>query len=534
MKYYKDICSEIFSLHEKAENYKSRLGKKGVFEQTRQNKRFYFGDQWFGAKTGSNRPLVRHNIIKRIGDYKTAAIGGENIKFVFSPVGISSALQSNEQRILTDEIIGGKRNAFDKISDAEILLCAKAISQYFSVCSKRIHLEDICNQALKNSYISGSGIVYIYWDNDIKTGLFADNKRKVPIMGDIQAEVIDIENVDFADPNNDDVQSQDYIIISSRVPVLELIREAKRNKVPHYQIENIKPDDERLSEEADYSKKATVLTKLYKVYDENGGYSVKAIRVCKGAIIRPEWDIGLKIYPIAKFNWEQNGTAYGESEITNLIPNQIAINRMLTASVWSVMMTGMPIMLVNGDVITEPITNSPGQIISFSGSSEDFERCVKYINPPQFSNNFNELTTSLIENTLSASGATDAALGTVIAQNTSAINAVKESARLPLNFLKKRYLSFLEDIAKIILEFMLNMYGSRPIGVKQQDTIWYFPFEAKRYKDLSFVCEATVENTQKVDIEALTNELNKLENSEKLAISEALKTEDKEFTEAKL
>ena len=44
---------------------------------------------------------------------------------------------------------------------------------------------------------------------------------------------------------------------------------------------------------------------------------------------------------------------------------------MSTASVWAVMMMGMPMVVVNRDVITQPITNDPGQIIEVNGGMEE-------------------------------------------------------------------------------------------------------------------------------------------------------------------
>ena len=526
LKLYEDICKEIFLQHEQAENYKCSIGKKGLYEQSKQNRRFYMGDQWYGAKCGSDRPLVRHNVIKRIGDYKTAIVGGEDFRATFHPIGVPSINLKKQQDNLYKEFYSGQRKGFDKISNAEIHLAAKAISEYFNTCAKRLNLDDICNTALKNAYISGTGVVYAYWDCNIKTGLFADDKRTVPIMGDIAAEVIDIENVDFSDPTEENVQNQEYIIISSRKTVGELIREAKANGVSREQIGNIKPDNEYCETEAYYSQKATVLTKFYKVYSGDD-FTIKAIKVCKNAIIKPEWDTCLKRYPIAKFNWDSEMNGYGESEITNLIPNQIAINRMLTATVWSVMMMGMPIMLVNGDVITEAVTNNPGQIISFSGNENEFDKSIKYIEPPHFSGDLNNITNNVIEKTLSLAGATDAALGTIKAQNSSAINAVKESARLPLTLTKKRYNSFLEDIAKIFLEFMINMYGSRPLYQKNNSgDVWYFPFEADRYKNLSFVCETSIETATSEEIKLIAEELESLDKKSKEELVGVLSNEE--------
>ena len=527
MKYYRYVCTEIFSQHENAEDYKCGIGKKGLYEQIKQNKRFYNGDQWYGAKCGNDKPLVRHNVIKRIADYKTAVIGADQLKVEFAPIGISVINEKDVKSNIYKDIISGKKHSFSKLSNIEISLATDAISQYFNICIKRLNLDEICNQALKNAYISGSGIVYAYWDCNLKTGLFADDNKKIPIMGDVAAEVINIENVDFSDPTLENVQDQEYIIISSRKTVGELIREAKANGASREQLANIKPDNEYCDDEAYYTEKATVLTKFYKVYNGDE-FTIKAIRVCKNAIIKPEWDIGIKRYPIAKFNWENEMAAYGESEITNLIPNQIAINRMLTASVWSVMMMGMPIMMVNGDIITEPVTNNPGQIISFCGNSDEFDKAIKYVEPPKFTGEIDNITNGIIDKTLSLSGATDAALGTIKAQNTSAINAVKESARLPLNLIKKRYITFIEDVANIFLEFLLNMYGKRPIAQKTKDgDVWYFPFDSNRYKNLKFICEATVESNTNENIKKIADELDGLNKQEKQALVEEMQKQEK-------
>ena len=512
MKYYKDICSEIFSQHEKSVDYKNSFGKKGLFEQTKLNRYFYSGDQWRGAKVGDNKPLVKYNI-KRIGEYKIAVIGGDNVKISFLPVGIGTQIKTgNDENMSYND---------KKVTNSEVVAAAKAVSNYLNTYFKKIHFENTVCKALKNAYISGCGVVYTYWDPSEKTGFFVDDKRTVEICGDIKSEVIDIENVDFYDPNNTEINEQEYIIISSRKTVASIIREAKQNKMPKEMIEQIKPDYE-YENEAFYSQKATVLTKFYKDYDKDGNYTIKAIKVCKNAIIKPEWDLKLKRYPLVVFNWEETGNIFSESEITNLIPNQIAINRMMTANTWAVMMTGMPIMLVNADAVDDAITNEPGQIIRFYGNGEDFDRSVKYITPPNFSGNFDEPISNLIQNTLNATGATDAALGTIKAQNTSAIESVKQSARLPLTIIKKRYLSFIEDIAATYLEFILNMYFSRPLIQKGKNKVEYFKFNAERYKNYSFYCEADIVSESEEKIDSVLKEIDSLDKYDKKEIKELL------------
>ena len=62
--------TEIFKEYERLRNFKLSLGEKGIYEQNIINRRFFYGDQWYGAGLSSERPLVRHNVIKRVGEYK--------------------------------------------------------------------------------------------------------------------------------------------------------------------------------------------------------------------------------------------------------------------------------------------------------------------------------------------------------------------------------------------------------------------------------------------------------------------------------
>ena len=176
--------------------FKSSMGNKGLFEQNRINERFYIGDQWYGAKCGNDRPLVRHNIIKRIGDYKISQILNHPLSVKFTVEGISTA-ENNETGNSAKEMM----NIF---------------SNYFTSSSERLNFTAISEKVLKNAYISGTGIIYTYWDSTIPTGLFADSNKKVPIKGDIGCEVLNVEDVVFGDPYNDNVQTQPYIILCSK------------------------------------------------------------------------------------------------------------------------------------------------------------------------------------------------------------------------------------------------------------------------------------------------------------------------------
>ena len=217
------------------------------------------------------------------------------------------------------------------------------------------------------------------------------------------------------------------------------------------------------------------------------GIHIFAVKVAEDFTVRTDWDIGVRLYPLSQFTWEtRDNNIYGDSEVTYLIPNQIAVNRMITASVWSEMTTGMPMMLVNGELVPEDITNDPGQIIRVWGSAEELDSAIRYINPPDFSSGYNESVEALISNTLSQSGATEAALGDTDAHNTSAIVELSTLSVQPLALLKNRYYRFIEDISIIWAEFFVKMYGKRSLKITDENGVWYFPFDSQKYRDLLF------------------------------------------------
>ncbi len=438
-------------------SYKSAIGNKGLYEQTRINERFYIGDQWHGAKCGSDRPLVRHNIIKRIGDYKMSQILSGQFSVRFSADGIDSMHSQGYE---------------SENSPSDDMM--SVLDDYFRVTSERVNLTSLIDKTLKNSYISGTGVIYTYWDSSVPTGFFADGKNTVPIRGDICCEVLNIEDIVFGDPYSESIQNQPYIILSCKRNTDEVIKDARIHGASL-------SDLSRISEEASGGK-IQVYTKLYKKYKRDGSVSVFAVKTTEKSIIQNEFDTGLSLYPLSVFRWEsKNNCAYGESEITYLIPNQIAINRMITANVWSAMTTGMPIMLVNGDTVTDKITNDPGQIIKVFGNNEDVEGAVKYLSPPSFMKDFSESIDSLINNTLTQSGANEVALGDSKADNATALATMRDSALMPLQTVKKRFHCFIEELARIWADFWICYYGSRKIKTPNNGMC---EFISERYKSL--------------------------------------------------
>lgn len=480
----------IFDEYSKAVRFKSSIGTRGLYEQNRINERFYSGDQWYGAKCGNSRPLVRYNIIKRIGDYKMSQVSLSNLFVSFSADGVANTVcRSKEVAKAKEKIAKNPDFSFYGDTDTdEINIVMSALKDYRNVTAQRVGFEALCIKALRDAYINGSSVFYTYWDSDINTGLFSDRSKTSPVKGDICCEVLNISNVYFADPYLADVQKQPYIIIASRENAESVTLQAKRYGIGDSVLSRIKYDRDG---------KVTVLTKLFKEYKSNGEYTVKCVKTVENAVIRPVFDTRLRKYPIALLRWQERGNlVYGESEITYLIPNQIAINRMITANVWSTMTTGMPLMVVNGDTVSGEITNEPGQIIKIFGSNEDVNGAVRFVSPPEC-DAFSTSITSLIENTLTQSGANEVALGDSRPDNAAALLTMQEAATMPLKLIKERYYCFIEEISRIWIDFWITQYGNRKIKIKDENGVWYMPFDTSRYSHLLLGASVEAQSAKK-------------------------------------
>ena len=473
---------QIFEEYKSCYNFKNSVGSKGIYEQSKINERFYNGDQWYGANCGNDRPLVRHNIIKRIGEYKMSQIATDSLEVSYGADGVSQAASTakgTKKRLEKLKKVSGFKG---ELSEDETNTILTALDNYYGVTARRMGFERLCGRALKNAYISGTGIVYTYWDPEIKTGIYSGIDRSTEITGDIKSEVLRVEDVYFADSYSEDVQTQPFIIISCLSDVNAVRREAEKYGADQFALRNIVPDD---------NGKVQLLTKLYKDYNEKGEITVRCVKVTEKVTVRHSFDTRLRLYPLAVFRWEErNNLMYGDTEVTYLIPNQIAINRMTTANVWASVTMGMPIMVVNGDTVTDDVTNEPGQIIKIYGSNEDVAGAVKYVAPPDCCRDFGSGIDDLIKNTLIQSGANEVALGDSRPDNASALQNMYDAATYPLKLIKNRYHYFIEEIAGIWADFWITQYGIRKIKLVLDSGCWYMPFDASRYRNLYITAQA--------------------------------------------
>ena len=422
----------IWALYEKGRNYHRRVG---IYVDTDKNYNFYNGNQWAGAKLGDVEP-VQKNFIKPIVKYKLAVIHDNLFAIHYSSQNYENpSFRETAQRY------------------------CDMLNRYAANIWERDKMDWKGRKITKAAAINDEGIVYVNWDNE----------KMVPVN-----EIIKKNDIYYGNENNDDIQSQPYILIRKRMPVSNAIYMAMKLGMSKEKTDFIIGDNDTFEESGEAAKieidnMVTVVWKLYKK-DGTVHYSIAT----RWVDIVEDTDLGIELYPIAHFCWEEKeGSARGEGEVRYLIPNQIEVNRTEVRRVLTVKYQAYPQKVVDVSKIANPQQlNTVGGILKTNGQPvDDVHKVVGTIPPAQMSPDVVKLQEDLIQMTRELAGAGDTATGLVDAENASgrAILAVQQASQAPMTEQKEGYKNFIEDLARIWLEYLIA-YSQDGINMEEEIT----------------------------------------------------------------
>lgn len=423
----------IWTLYEKGRNY-HRL--TGIYTDTDRNYRMYNGDQWGAAKLGDVEP-VQKNFIKPIVKYKNGVIHDNLYAINYSSMNFENKEFRKE---------------------------AEKICEMLNKKAARIWEKDKMDfkgrRITKDAAINDEGIVYVNYDLENQTPL---------------NEIIKKNDIYYGNENDDEIQTQPYILIRKRMPVSNAIEMALDEGLAESKIDMIIGDNDTFEESGEAAKDeldnmVTVVTKMYK---KDG--TVHFSMATRWVTIKEDKDSGLTYYPVAHFNWEEKeGSARGEGEVRFLIPNQIEVNRTEVRRVLTVKYQAYPQKILNVAKIENPnAANQVGGIIKVKGGSsvDDVSKIVSTLPPAQMSPDVKQLQEDLINVTRDLAGAGDIATGQVNPEDASgrAILAVDQASKAPMTEQKESYKNFIEDLAKIWLD-MFIVYSQDGIKLEEEIT----------------------------------------------------------------
>ena len=422
----------IWALYEKGRNYHRQTG---VYVDTDRNYKFYNGDQWSGAKLGDVEP-VQKNFIKPIVKYKISVIHDNLYAINYSSLNFENRdFYRTSQRY------------------------CEMLNRYAMRVWEKDKMDFKGRRVTKDSAINDEGIIYVNF-----------NKENMEPVN----EIVKKNDIYYGNENDDDIQSQPYILIRKRMPVSNAIDLALAEGLSEEKTAFIIGDSDSFEESGEAAKLEidNMVTLVYKMYKKNG--TVHFSIATRWITITEDVDTGLSLYPIAHFNWEEKeGSARGEGEVRFLIPNQIEVNRTEVRRVISVKQQAYPQKVADVSKISNPqALNIVGGIIRTNGQPvEDVYKIVGTIPPAQMSPDVKQLQEDLINVTRDLAGAGDTATGQVNPESASgrAILAVQQASQAPMTEQKESYKNFIEDIARIWLEYLI-VYSVDGVNLEEKVT----------------------------------------------------------------
>ena len=452
----------IWALYEKGRNYHRRVG---IYVDTDRNYNMYNGNQWAGAKLGDVEP-VQKNFIKPIVKYKLAVIHDNLYAINFS----SLNFENRDFRQTADRY-------------------CEMLNRYAANIWERDKMDFKGRRVCKDAAINDEGIIYVNFDKE----------KMYPVN-----EIVKKNDIYYGNENDDDIQSQPYILIRKRMPVVNAIELALSEGLSKEKTDLIIGDSDTFEESGEAAKIEldNMVTVVYKMYKKEG--TVRFSVATRWVDIVEDADTGLSLYPIAHFCWEEKeGCARGEGEVRYLIPNQIEVNRTEVRRVLTVKYQAWPTRVVDTSRVVNPeALNRVGVTVKTNGQPvDDVAKIVTTIPPAEMSSDVVKLQEDLIQMTRDLAGAGDTATGQVNPESASgrAILAVQQASQAPMTEQKESYKNFIEDLARIWLEYLI-VHSVDGVPMEEEVTD---PTTGEEYVQIVTVPQSVLEQLQatvKIDI----------------------------------
>lgn len=409
-----------------------------LYDNVERNNDFYNGKQWGDIKAPHlDKPCV--NIIKPAINYYIAQLVSDNIS----------------TRVQIEDEMPGLAEEIGKVVQEEVA----NVMEINNMASKN-------RQLLKNMAIDGDMVLYSYYNLDSQV---------------IDTEIVNNTDLIFGNPIEQEIQKQPYLIHRQRMLLNQARELAEANDG---NPDEITADNDTYFDNENERDLGNDYTTVYNKFWKQDGM-VWCTRVTSNAVIKEPVNLGLTLYPFSYQSWERvKGSYHGESPISGVIPNQILINKMLAAASAYNLNYAFPKVLYDRTKLPQGWNNDPTKAIPCVGDPNS--AIFSTFKPSDMSEQVVALITKVTEDTKTAMGVYDAALGNVNPNNTSAIVATQKAASAPLDLQRLDFYQMVEDTVRIWLDIMAVSYGPRPVNMtvvqngEERQGLQMFPFSALR------------------------------------------------------
>lgn len=488
MNEFENKATKIWGEYQKTKEYQNSMGFTTDFPEI---VRFKEGDQWPApTKKTKNFPRPVFNITEMFIKNKRAAVTNQDLEISFSPLEVDENTK--------------------EMAEAG----AEAYTDFSKILWENVDQNELNNELVDDAITVGTGILHYYWDDSVEGG------SSLAYIGDLKGEVIDVLSIGVGNPREKNIQKQPFIILESHPTLKEVQELAKKEGITGYEYDLIKPDNYDASYDSEKKAKdneeVTVLTKYFKK-DGSVHYSksTQTVMIVEDReltpIVEDEFnELGeliqrpkITLYPVVALTYKRRKKSfYGIGEAQDIIPINKLLNQFYGMESLGVIRTGNPYVLVKNNALKQPLTNEPGQTIidHYEGGGDG----VKFMQPPNFSQEFSKLSSEIFEMARTLTGNTDVSTGEVIGANmpASAIIALQNQAKVPIKEFQSRFFSAMKEVGDIWCQFYKTFYSTaRNMSVETDDGMETQIFRGTDYAGTDF--KTKVEVTVSSDKESL-------------------------------
>lgn len=444
--------TDIYEIWQRFEKSKQYMQEKAILTKTEKNWLMYIGKQWEACQNSEGmEDLPSMNFIKPTVKYKVSSIAATTVTALFSDL--------NGEREIP---IGG--TTVDEVTGMPVPLTVSTneivgkLNDLFAISWEKGKNKRQSKRGLLHAGVQGDS--YLFWGEGGDT-------RKPP-------QIIHNTQMHLSNENTMDIQEQTWLAIEERLDV-EVVRErARLAGVSKEDIDLIRPDnatEDNLFNKREVKGKVTSL--IYMEKDKKTGIvwlgrctkdvmyeQMHPIQQKKGGEYK---GIGLTKYPIVPMVWEEMpNSARGMSEVEQLIPNQLELNKMLARRAISGKQSAFPRLAYDDTSIANPEDlDKVGAAIKLNGgNAQAIGNMIAYLAPQSMSPDAQNLCDELLNNSRTLAGASDAQLGNIDLSRVSgtAAQTIRDQQQIPLNEQQEMYQDFIENVALLWCELWKVYY----------------------------------------------------------------------------